>query len=64
MHASYEKYREKCKLWDDQLIRYQILQTSKRRIVWQTVRRITYEILGVTGWVNCQVLSTLLGSAV
>ena len=30
-----------------QLIQYQILRTSIIRIVWQTVRRITNEILGV-----------------
>ena len=29
------------------LIHYQFLQTQSMRIVWQTVRRITYEILGV-----------------
>ena len=28
---------------------YQILQTNIIRIVWQTVRRITNEILGVKG---------------
>ena len=31
------------------MIRYQILQTNITRIVWQTVRRIAYEILGVKG---------------
>ena len=31
------------------LIQYQILQTNIIRTVWQTVRRITYEILGVKG---------------
>ena len=29
------------------MIRYQILQTNTMTIVWQTVRRITSEILGV-----------------
>ena len=31
------------------MIQYQILQTNITRTVWQTVRRITYEILGVKG---------------
>ena len=30
-------------------MQYQILQTNIVRIIWQTVRRITYEILGVEG---------------
>ena len=30
-------------------MQYQILQTSIMRIIWQTVRRITSEILGVKG---------------
>ena len=38
--------KAKCKL-DYLLIHYQFLQTQSMRIVWQTVRRITYEILGV-----------------
>ena len=33
----------------DELIQYQILQTNIMRTVWQTVRRITDEILGVKG---------------
>ena len=33
-------------------IQYQILQTNITRTVWQTVRRITNEILGVTGLIN------------
>ena len=32
------------------MIQYQILQTNITRTVWQTVRRITNEILGVKGW--------------
>ena len=35
-----------------QLIRYQILQTNTMRIIWQTVRGITNEILGVQGLNN------------
>ena len=31
------------------MIRYQILKTNIRRTIWQTVRRITNEILGVKG---------------
>ena len=31
------------------MIQYQILQTNITRAVWQTVRRITDEILGVKG---------------
>ena len=31
------------------LIRYQILQTNRMRIIWQTVRRVTDEILGFKG---------------
>ena len=33
-------------------IQYQILQTSITRTVWQTVRRITNEILGVKESIN------------
>ena len=39
------------------MIQYQILQTSIMRIIWQTVRRITSEILGVKGLtqdMNCK----------
>ena len=32
------------------MIQYQILRTSIIRIVWQTVRRITNEILGIKGF--------------
>ena len=41
--------KEKYQLGDYQLIQYQILQTNIIRIGWQTVRRITNEILGVKG---------------
>ena len=37
-------------LRDYLLIQYQILQTNIMRIIWQTVRRIANEILGVKGW--------------
>ena len=41
-----DENKEKYKLWDYRLIRYQILQANTMRIVWQTVGRITNEILG------------------
>ena len=37
------------KIWDYQLIHYQILQSDIIEIVWQTARRITNEILRVKG---------------
>ena len=36
-------------LGDYELIQYQILQTNITRTVWETVRRVTDEILGVKG---------------
>ena len=36
-------------LGDYQLIQYQILQKNTKRVIWQTVRRIANEILGVKG---------------
>ena len=36
-------------LGDYQLIQYQILQNNTKRVIWQTVRRIASEILGVKG---------------
>ena len=41
-----DENEEKYRLWDYLLIRYQILQSNIMRIVWWTVGRITYEILG------------------
>ena len=41
--------KEKYQLGDYKLIQYQILQTNITRTVWQIVRRITDEILGVKG---------------
>ena len=41
--------KEKYQPGDYKLIQYQILQTNITRIVWQTVRRITNEILGIKG---------------
>ena len=47
MQASDEN-KEKYQSWDCQWIQYQILQTNIMRIIWQTVKRITNEILGVS----------------
>ena len=44
-----DENKEKYQLGDYKLIQYQILQTNITRTVWQTVRRITNEILGVKG---------------
>ena len=41
-----DKNKEKYQLGDYKLFQYQILQTNITRTVWQTVRRITYEIFG------------------
>ena len=41
------RIKNKKKLGDYKLIQYQILQTNITRIIWQTVRRITNEILEV-----------------
>ena len=53
MQYQADKWWEKRKyqLGDYKLIRYQILQTNLTRTVWQIVRRITNEILGVEGLV-------------
>ena len=60
MHTSDEN-KEKYQLRDYKLIQHQILQRITR-IVWQTVRRITNEILGIKGlntvkWLNCYTTS-------
>ena len=44
-----DESEEKYQLGDYNLILYQILQTNITRTVWQAVKRITYEILGVKG---------------
>ena len=51
IHYQADKWREKRKyqLGDYWLIQYQILQTNITRTIWQTVRRIADEILGVKG---------------
>ena len=46
------KIKKKSYLGDYRLIQYQILQTNIRRTIWQTVRRINNEILGVKGLRN------------
>ena len=43
------RIKEKTKLGDYKLIHYQILQIEIMSILWQTVGRITNEILGVIG---------------
>ena len=43
------RIKKETKLGDYRLMQYQILQTNIIRIVWQTVRRITREILEVKG---------------
>ena len=47
-----DENKEKSYLGDYRLIQYQILQTNIRRTIWQTVRRINNEILGVKGLRN------------
>ena len=42
-----DEKKEKYQLGGYKLIQYQILQTNITRIIWQTVRRITNEILEV-----------------
>ena len=55
------RIKEKCQLVDYKLIQFQILQTNITRTVWQTVSRITNEILGVKGlMINGQAISGLL----
>ena len=44
-----DENKEKYQLGDYKLIEYQIPQTNITRTVWETVRRITNEILGVKG---------------
>ena len=44
-----DENKENYQLGDYKLIQYQILQTNITRTTWQTVRRITDEILGVKG---------------
>ena len=47
-----DKNKEKYRLGDYKLIQYQILQINIIRTVWQTVRRINNEILGVKGLIG------------
>lgn len=44
-----DENKEKHQQGNYMLIQYQILQTNIVRVVWQTFRRITNEILGVKG---------------
>ena len=43
------RIKKEIQLGDYKLMQYQILQTNIIRIVWQTVRRITRELLEVKG---------------
>ena len=47
-----DENKEEYQLGDYKLIQYQILQTNITRTVWQTVRRIKNEILGVKESIN------------
>ena len=47
-----DENEEKYQLGDYKLIQYQILQINITRVVRQTVRRITNEILGVKGLIG------------
>ena len=49
MKQKSDENKEKYQFGDCKLIQYQILQTDITRTIWQTVRRITNEILGVKG---------------
>ena len=44
-----DETKEKYQLWNYELILYKILQDNIMRIIWQTVRRVVDEILGVKG---------------
>ena len=44
-----DENKEKYQLGDYLLIQYQILKTNITRTIWQTVRRITNEIVGIRG---------------
>ena len=65
-----DENKEKYQLGDCKLIQYQILQFNITRTVWQTIRRITNEILGVKGLIYTSVslsysdlVSTILNTA-
>ena len=55
--SSRQVMRKKNQLEDYKLIQYQILQTNITRTVWQTVRRITNEILGAKGLSKIMILA-------
>ena len=44
-----DESKDKYQSGDNKLIQYKILRTNIIRIVWQEVKRITYEFLGVEG---------------
>ena len=55
--SSRQVMRKKNQLEDYKLIQYQILQTNITRTVWQTVWRITNEILGAKGLSKIMILA-------
>ena len=59
MKQTSDENEEKYQSGDYKLIQYQILQTNITRTVWQTVRRIANEILGVKGLSNHMSLVTV-----
>ena len=44
-----DESKDKYQSGDNKLIQYKILRTNIIRIVWQEVKRITYEFLGIEG---------------
>ena len=55
-----DENKEKYQLGDHKLIKCQILKINIKRIVWQTVRRITSEILGVKGLIQPDINPVML----
>ena len=51
-----DEKKQKCQLGDYQLIQYHIIQTKIMKNVWQTVRRITNQNLGVK-WLKGSTIS-------
>ena len=58
--AERDENKENYQLGDYWLNQYQILQTNTTRTIWQTVRRISKEIIGVKGLSGALVLHVLL----
>ena len=49
------RIKKKTQLENYKLIQYQILQIEIMNILWQTIGRITNEVLGVKGFIDCHV---------